>query len=63
MTEGYANIRNLLLEFVADGFIDRDDLISACLTYMSHSDVIEMLQMNEWDEIINISNQRHRTGV
>lgn len=63
MTDRYTNIRDLLLEFVADGYIDRDDLIAACLTYMSHSDVTEMLQMNEWDEIINIAQNRQRTGV
>lgn len=39
---------NLLLEMIDDGLLSRDDVINACVSYMSESDVHDMMQCNEF---------------
>jgi hypothetical protein len=46
------DIRTELLRYVAEGYLDKDDLLAMCLGYMSHSDVVEMMIMNEIDGIL-----------
>ena len=38
---------NKLLEMIDDGLISEDYVISACLEYMSESDVEDMMQVND----------------
>ena len=38
-----------LLEMIDDGIVDRDYVISACLCYMSESEVADMMRQNELD--------------
>jgi hypothetical protein len=44
---------NKLLEMLADGLIDKDTVILACVKYMSESDVADMMDCNEWSERFN----------
>jgi hypothetical protein len=44
MTRKYTN---LLLEMIEDGLLDRDNVIMACVKYMSESDVQDMMEANE----------------
>jgi hypothetical protein len=39
---------NRLLEMVEDGLLDRDNVIMACVKYMSESDVQDMMECNEF---------------
>lgn len=39
---------NQLLEMIDDGLLDRDIVISACLSYMPESEVHDMMQCNEF---------------
>ena len=39
---------NKLLEMVEDGLLDRDAVIMACVKYMSESDVLDMMECNEF---------------
>lgn len=39
---------NKLLEMVEDGLLDRDNVIMACVKYMSESDVQDMMHCNEF---------------
>ena len=41
------NPRDYALELVEDGAVSPDHLLLACLKYMSHDDVREMLDANE----------------
>ena len=43
MTREYTN---LLLERIEDGLYDRDQVIMACVKYMSEVDVEDMMQCN-----------------
>jgi hypothetical protein len=43
MTRKYTN---QLLEMIENGLLDRDDVIMACVKYMSESDVEDMMQSN-----------------
>jgi hypothetical protein len=47
MTRFYTN---MLLELVEDGMLGRDDVIMACVKYMSEDDVKDMMQSNEFIE-------------
>ena len=38
---------NKLLEMLDDGLLDRDTVILACVSYMSESDVQDMMESNE----------------
>ena len=38
---------NLLLEMIEEGLLDRDTVITACVTYMSEDDVKDMMHANE----------------
>jgi len=38
---------NKLLDMIAEGLIDKDIIINACLKYMSESDVEDMMRINE----------------
>ena len=38
---------NKLIELIEDGLLDKDYLISACLSYMSEDDVADMARYNE----------------
>jgi hypothetical protein len=52
----YDNVRketSRLLELVADGLLDKDTVILACVKYMSESDVEDMMDCNEWSERFN----------
>jgi hypothetical protein len=40
----------MLLELVEDGMLGRDDVIMACVKYMSEDDVKDMMQSNEFIE-------------
>jgi hypothetical protein len=37
-----------LLDMVADGLLDRDTVIMACVKYMSEDDVKDMMEHNEF---------------
>lgn len=37
---------NLLLEMLEEGLLDKDDVILACVKYMSESDVQDMMEYN-----------------
>ena len=37
-----------LLEMIEEGMIDRDDVIMACLKYMSEDEVKDMCEVNEF---------------
>jgi hypothetical protein len=41
---------NKILEMVAEGVLDRDTVINACLKYMSEADVADMASCNEFFE-------------
>lgn len=41
---------NKILEAVAEGLLDRDNVILACLKYMSEADVEDMAHCNEFFE-------------
>ena len=45
MTREYTN---KLLEMVEEGILDRDNVISACVQYMSEDDVKDMMECNEF---------------
>jgi hypothetical protein len=45
MTREYTN---KLLEMVEEGILDRDNVISACVQYMSEDDVKDMMESNEF---------------
>ena len=47
MTRFYTN---MLLELVEEGMLGRDDVIMACVKYMSEDDVKDMMQCNEFIE-------------
>lgn len=38
---------NLLLEMVEQGILDKDQVIMACVKYMSEDDVADMMHCNE----------------
>jgi hypothetical protein len=40
----------MLLELVEDGMLSKDDVIMACVKYMSEDDVKDMMQCNEFIE-------------
>jgi len=40
----------MLLEMIDDGILDRDDVITACVKYMSEDEVKDMMQCNEFIE-------------
>lgn len=44
---------NKLLELLADGLLDKDTVILACVKYMSEDDVADMMDCNEWSERFN----------
>ena len=37
-----------LLEMVEEGILDRDNVIMACINYMSEDDVRDMMECNEF---------------
>lgn len=39
---------NQLLEMIENGLLDRDNVIMACVKYMSESDVEDMMRINEF---------------
>ena len=39
---------NKLLEMVEEGILDRDNVILACVKYMSEDDVKDMMECNEF---------------
>ncbi len=42
---------NKLLEYIDDGIVSKDFVITACLKYMSEDDVKDMLRINQiWDD-------------
>jgi hypothetical protein len=45
MTREYTN---KLLEMVEEGILDRDNVILACVQYMSEDDVKDMMECNEF---------------
>ena len=45
-----ANSRDIALELVDNGIVAADDMLLACLKYMSTDDVEDMLDCNEWSE-------------
>ena len=45
MTREYTN---KLLEMVEEGILDRDNVIMACVKYMSEDDVKDMMECNEF---------------
>ena len=42
-----------LLEMVDSGIISADDVINAAMSYMSESDVEDMMHMNQWDNTMD----------
>ena len=47
MTREYTN---KLLEMVEEGILDRDNVIMACVKYMSEDEVKDMMECNEFIE-------------
>ncbi len=47
MTRQYTN---QLLEMIEDGLLDKGTVIDACLSYMSESDVQDMMESNDFIE-------------
>jgi hypothetical protein len=43
---------NRLLELMDEGVIDAEDIVSACVKYMSEADVKEMCEYNCFDEFM-----------
>lgn len=41
---------NRLLELIEEGILDRDNVIMACVKYMSEDDVADMCHINEFFE-------------
>ena len=41
---------NKLLEMIEDGLFDKDDVIMACVKYMSEDDVEDMMKCNDFIE-------------
>jgi hypothetical protein len=41
-------ITNKILEYVEEGLLDKDNVIMACLKYMSEDDVADMAHANEF---------------
>lgn len=39
---------NKLLEMVEEGYLDKDQVILACVSYMTDDEVAEMCKMNEF---------------
>ncbi len=46
----HTNARDKALELVDNGYITAEDLLTACLKYMSTDDVADMLDCNELSE-------------
>lgn len=46
------NIRDLVLELIETGVVDRHNLTLALLKYMSEDDIIDCLRYNEMDHHI-----------
>ena len=46
-TKRYTDPRDRALELVENGFVSTLGMLSMCLSYMSHDDVIDMLECNE----------------
>ena len=44
------NYTNQLLEMIEEGRLDRDNVIMACVKYMSEDDVKDMMECNEFIE-------------
>jgi len=42
---------NKLLEMIEEGLLNKDDVILACVNYMSESDVQDMMECNDFIEI------------
>ena len=38
-----------LLQMIEDGLLDRDNVIMACVKYMSEDEVADMMHINEFD--------------
>ena len=47
MIETYTDPRDRALELVENGFVSTLGMLSMCLSYMSHDEVIDMLEYNE----------------
>jgi hypothetical protein len=45
------NATNKLLELLEEGMLDKDQVILACLKYMSEDDVEDMCECNEFFEV------------
>jgi hypothetical protein len=43
-------VTNKLLEMIEDGILDKDQVILACVNYMSEDDVADMAHCNEFIE-------------
>jgi hypothetical protein len=41
---------NMLLEMIENGLLDKDNVIMACVKYMSEDDVKDMMEHNEFIE-------------
>jgi len=42
-------VTNDLLQAIEDGFVDKDTVIMACLSYMSEDDVKDMCKANDFN--------------
>lgn len=48
-----------LREMIDDGLVDKDDVLTACLEYMSEQDVADMMQVNGYIEHDDESEQEN----
>lgn len=48
---------NKLLEMIDEGLLDKDNVIMACIKYMSEDEVKDMMEMNEFIEIEESSDE------
>lgn len=45
------NYTNKLLEMIKEGILDKDNVIMACVKYMSESEVQDMMECNDFIEV------------
>lgn len=52
---------NMLLELLEAGVLDKDNVILACMCYMSEDDVKDMCEKNEYIEWMNYRDEPYAT--
>jgi len=45
------NPRERILHLIEEGYLEADDVVTACLKWMNFAEIKEMYQANEWQHI------------